>query len=141
MSVITLPRRPAPPRPRSQSAAHRPARRTWSRLWVERTTLTKVAAIAIVAIAAILLGNAYATERQIEIHQLQTELLQAQSHYASQVAALTDSTAPARIASRAGALHLVVPSEVIQIPTVPLDVVLAPPTLNAPYTPISRQYR
>ena len=93
----------------------------------------------VVAISVILLGNAYATERQIEIHQLQTDLLQAQSHYASQVAALTDSTAPARIAARVPDLHLV-PGQVTQISVVPLDRALPLPTLNVPYTPISRQY-
>ena len=144
MSVVTLPRRidPAPARPRAAGSHRITPRRTGiiSR-WRSSSTTIKVSVVMITASLLVLMGNAYATQRQIEIHQMQTELLSAQARYAAQVAALTNSTAPAAIASKAVGLHLVLPTSVTQIQSVPLNIVLAPPVLNGRYHLLSRIYR
>jgi hypothetical protein len=88
----------------------------------------KLAVIAVTALLVVMAGNSYAAQRQVEIHSLQTQLLQDQAHYAAQVAALTDLAAPARVAAQAGDLHLVVPTSVTQISSVPLNVPL--PTIQ-----------
>ena len=74
--------------------------------------------------------------RQVQIHQLQSQLLQAQSNYAVQVGVLTNMAAPAKIATQAGALHLVDPLSVIQVPSTSLDAPLPLPKFlgSAPVT-------
>lgn len=144
MSVVALPRRPeADLKVPRRAPSHRPATKRPSLIqrWSTRSHIVRVSLVLGVAVGVVLLGNAYATERQVEIHQMQTEILQAQSRYAAEVAALTNSTAPAKIASGAGALHLVVPTSVSQISTVSLTTPLALPTLTVRYTPTSRIYR
>ena len=125
MSIVALPRRaetriPTLARPRTvrQHAAPKPLVARWTK----RSTSTKLAAIAISTMVVLLAGNSYAAQRQVEIHQLQTNLLQNQSQYAYQISALTNAAAPARVASQAGHLHLVVPTLVTQISAVPLNV-------------------
>ena len=56
------------------------------------------------------------TNRQVQLHQLQSQLLQEQSTYAVQVGSLTNLSAPSQIVTQAGALHLVNPTSVTQVP-------------------------
>lgn len=66
-------------------------------------------------------GSMWVANRQIEIHTLQSQLLQEQSNFAEQVGSLTNLSAPSQIATQAGALHLVDPVSVTQVPTTSLD--------------------
>lgn len=79
--------------------------------------------------------------RQIEIHSLQSQLLLAQSTYAVQAGSLTNLSAPSQIVNRAGALHLVDPTSVSQIPSTSLATPLALPKFlgSAPVTPRTRR--
>lgn len=72
--------------------------------------------------------------RQIEIHTLQSQLLQDQSTYAVQVGSLSNLSAPSQIATKAGALHLVDPMSVTQIPSTSLDAPLPLPKFSG-YAP------
>ncbi len=101
----------------------------------------RVATVATLALFVILIGNTYSAQRQVELHTLHNDLLQAQSQYAQQVANLTNVADPAHVASRAGSLHLVVPSSVTQIAPVPLNVPLPAPHLAGDDIVSSRTYR
>jgi hypothetical protein len=74
----------------------------------------------VLAIAVSLGGSMFEANRQIEIHSLQSQLLQAQSTYADVVGSATNLSAPSQIARRAGALHLVAPISITQIGSVKL---------------------
>ena len=144
MSIVTLPRR-VESRPRTRPAtivpSHRRRRLSVLGRWRARSTTTKVSVIALLTLMALLAGNSYVAQRQVEIHRLQTALLQDQSNYALQVAQLTNAAAPAKVAEQAGHLHLVVPSLVTQISAVPLTVVLPQLHLVGYYTMQSRTYQ
>lgn len=74
-----------------------------------------------VAVVVSLGGSMLVANRQIQLHRLQSELLQAQSNYAVQIGSLTNVSAPSQIASQAGALHLVDPTSVTQVAATSLE--------------------
>lgn len=86
-------------------------------------------------------GSMWTANRQIEIHNMQAELLQSQSNYAVQVGSLTNLSAPSQIATKAGALHLVSPVVVIQIPAASLDTPLPLPKFSGYAPAVSRTLR
>ncbi len=143
MSVVTMPRRVATPDVSAPRTAARHVAKQPSRVarWRSRSLGTKLCAVAGVTLLLVMAGNSYAAQRQVEIHQLQSTLLQEQAKYAAEVATLTNTAAPARVAAAAGRLHLVLPSSVTQISTVPLTVALPTPTLRGSYTVTTRSYR
>lgn len=81
-------------------------------------------------------GSMVVANRQVQIHQLQSQLLLDQSNYAVQVGTLTNLSAPSQIATQAGALHLVDPVSVTQVPSTSLDAPLPLPKFlgSAPVT-------
>ncbi len=95
----------------------------------------------IVALALSLAGSMVVANRQVEIHQLSSQLLQVQSDYAQQVGSLTNMAAPGQIAQQAGALHLVDPVSVTQVPSTSLDAPLPLPKFlgSAPVTSRTRR--
>jgi uncharacterized protein HemX len=144
VSVISFPRRIDSPsdtrlvQPRG-AAVHRervPRRRALTSLWRNGAPARKAGLILSVAIALSLGGSMYVANRQVEIHQLQDQLLQDQSTYAVQVGFLTNKSAPSQIASNAGALHLVEPVAVTQVPSTSLDVILPLPKFSG-YAPVT----
>jgi hypothetical protein len=98
-----------------------------------------VATIAAFAMFVVLVGNTYTAQRQIQLHNLQAQLLQAQSSYAQQVSDYTNIAAPGRVATDAGSLHLVEPSSVTQIFSVPLTTPLPLPTFSTKVKVLSRK--
>ncbi len=90
--------------------------------------------IVLVALAICLAGSMLVANRQVELHQLQTQLLQVESNYAQQVGSLANAAAPGQIARRAGALRLVDPQTIVQVPSTPLDVPLPLPKFSG-YAP------
>jgi hypothetical protein len=143
VSVISIPRRldvPSVTRPRNAPARHRSTTSS-RRRWRDRSITFKVSVLAAVTVVILLGGSSYAAQRQVQLHQLQSTLLQDQARYAAQVAALTNDAAPAHVAIQAGHLHLVVPASVTQIPSVSLNSALPLAHLVGPYTVISRTYR
>lgn len=145
MSVISFPRRvdtrrPAKPTtPSKRSASHRaraPRRAEATRRWTQTSAPRKSAVIVVLALGLALTGSMFVANRQIEIHTLQSQLLQEQSTYAVQVGSLTSLSAPSQIANEAGALHLVDPTSVTQVPSTSLDAPLPLPKFSG-YAPVT----
>jgi uncharacterized protein HemX len=139
MSVISFPRRveTRPSRPQAPSVAReRVRRRHVSSVWTKTSTSRKSALILFVAVVLSLAGSMFVANRQMQIHQLQNQLLQDQSSYAVQVGSITEKSAPSLIASQAGALHLVEPVTVTQVPSTSLDVILPLPKFSG-YAPVT----
>jgi hypothetical protein len=95
----------------------------------------------VLAVGVVLAGTSLAAQRQVQLQTMQNELTAQQAHYAALVAQLTAQAAPGRVAIEAGHLHLVLPTSVQQITTVPLDKVLADPHLMGTDTVTSRVQR
>ncbi len=145
MSVITFPRRidtrrerpttrPSTRRPTHRAAA--PRSRAARSFWRGSTVLGKSTVIVVVALALSLAGSMVVANRQVEIHQLQSQLLQDQSTYAEQVGTMTNVSTPSQIASQASVLHLVDPVSVIQVPSTSLDAPLPLPKFTG-YAPVT----
>jgi len=138
MSVISFPRRAEPRRPVARPVSTRPAS---VQRWRGTPSSRKAAVIVVLALSLSLAGSMIEANRQIEIHTLQTQLLQEQSAYAVQVGSLTNLSAPSQIATQAGALHLVDPSTVTQIPSTSLDAPLPLPKFSGYAPATSRTIR
>ena len=139
---VTVPRRSVPPsrtrvRPSTRVAPTPTTRRealprhahTQGRL-ASISVLKKSVAIVAVAVVLSLFGSMLETNRQVELHQLQSQVLQGQSAYAAQVGSLTNLSAPSVVVSQANALHLVNPTSVTQVPTTSLDAILPLPKFS-----------
>lgn len=140
MSIISFPRRiePQPRRatptdtrrstPRTVHRSSTPARRaTKQGLWASQPVARRAGFIVVIALLVSLAGSMAEANRQVQLHQLQTNLLQMQSNYAEQVGSSSNPSAPSQIASQAGAMHLVNPMTVVQVPTTSLDAPLPTP--------------
>jgi len=145
VSVIAFPRRvdAGPTRPRTRSASKRATRqaRAAHRLqagsfWRGTKAVRRSSIVVVVALALTLAGSMFEANRQIEIHQLQSQLLQDQSTYAEQVGSLTVMSAPSQIANKAGTMHLVDPVSVTQVPSTSLDAPLPLPKFSG-YAPVT----
>jgi len=145
VSVISFPRRVDTPRPAKRDrpstrpASHRaraPRRAEATRRWSQTSSPRKSAIIVVLALGLALTGSMFEANRQIEIHTLQSQLLQDQSSYAVQVGSLTSLSAPSQIANEAGALHLVDPTSVTQVPSTSLDAPLPLPKFSG-YAPVT----
>jgi hypothetical protein len=149
MSVVSIPRRIDTRRPRTTTkpttkrdtrrpshVAVAPRRRAITTSWRRASSLRKSSILVIFALALSMAGSMVVANRQVELHSLQSQLLQAQSTYAEQVGSLTDMSAPSQIATKAGALHLVDPLTVTQVPSTSLDALLPPPKFLG-YAPVT----
>jgi hypothetical protein len=155
MSVVSLPRRdvvtPRPPvsptrvRPRpSPRVAPTPTTRgaTLPRHAHRQGRLASISSmkksvfIVCVALAVSLMGSMLETNRQVELHRLQSQVLQDQSAYATQVGALTNLSTPSAVVAQANALHLVNPTSVTQVPATSLDAILPLPKFIG-YAPVT----
>jgi len=151
MSVITLPRRVETRErvhPNTKPATRRPAhrakgtrRRVVITVWKGTSTSRRSALIVMFAILLSLSGSMLVSSRQIEIHQLKSQLLQEQSNYAVQVGTMTNTAAPSQIAAQAGELHLVAPVVVVQVPSTSLDAPLPLPKFSGGAPATSRTIR
>jgi hypothetical protein len=147
VSVISFPRRAdtlRPPTRPARPASHRdtaPRHRVAARRWRGTSSSRKAATIVVVALALSLAGSMFEANRQIEIHNLQSQLLQEQSTYAVQAGSLTNLSAPSQIATQAGALHLVDPTSVTQVPSTSLDAPLPLPRFSGYAPATSRTIR
>ena len=145
MSVISFPRRVDTRRPLrretppARPASHRapaPRRAVTKRRWRGATTTLKSTVVVVMALGLSLGGTMVEANRQIQIHALQSQLLQEQSSYAVQVGSLTNLSAPSQIATKAGALHLVDPMSVTQVSSTSLDAPLPLPKFIG-YAPVT----
>jgi hypothetical protein len=67
---------------------------------------------------------------QLRLQAVQAQVAQAQSAWSAGIEEVTAMEAPSRIAVDAGLLHLVQPSQVLQLPSVSLAHPLAAPALS-----------
>ena len=155
MSVVSLPRRDvamprtpkSPPRVRTRPStrvAPTPTTRTATlprhahrqgRL-ASISAMKKSVIIVSTAVMLSLLGSMLETNRQVELHQLQSQVLQEESAYATQVGALSNLSAPSVVVAQANALHLVNPTSVTQVPATSLDAILPLPKFIG-YAPVT----
>jgi len=145
MSVITFPRRVdlRPSRPVTRPTSKREARvaraahrRASGSFWRSSRAVRRSSFVVMAALALTLAGSMLDANRQVQIHELQSQLLQDQSTYAEQVGNLTIMSAPSQIATKAGALHLVDPVSVTQVPSTSLDAPLPLPKFSG-YAPVT----
>ena len=153
MSVVSLPRRnvvvprstPSPrPRVRPSAPTTKPVTREETRGRHVRTqgrlasisVLKKSVTIVVAAVMLSLFGSMLETNRQVQLHSLQSQVLQDQSTYAAQVGSLTNLSAPSVVVSQANALHLVNPTSVTQVPATSLDAILPLPKFSG-YAPVT----
>ena len=80
-----------------------------------------------IALSLSLAGSMIEANRQIQLHALQSQLLQDQSTYAEQVSSSTLTAVPSQVATQAGTLHLVAPVSVTQVSSTSLDAPLSLP--------------
>jgi hypothetical protein len=144
VSVVTLPRkgsvRPRPSAPGVRRAPARaavaPRRRAVVAGLRRGSPVTRAAVIVLLALSVSIMGSMFEANRQIEIHTLQTDLLQAQSTYAAQVGSLTYQSGPGQVLADAGALRLVDPLSVTQVSSTSLDAPLPLPKFST-YAPVT----
>ena len=155
MSVVSLPRRDvtiprsglAPVRPRVRPAPRTTPTPTTRREARPRHVLRqgrlasisvvkKSVAIVAAAVMLSLFGSMLETNRQVQLHQLQSQVLQEQSNYATQVSSLTNLSTPSVVVTQANSLHLVNPTSVTQVPATSLDAILPLPKFSG-YAPVT----
>ena len=105
-------------------------------MWRGSSAARKSGVIVFIALALSITGSMVVANRQVQLHELQSQLLQVQSNYALQVGTLTNEAAPGQIAARAGALRLVDPVTIIQVPSTSLDAPLPLPKFSG-YAPVT----
>ena len=155
MSVVSLPRRdvtiprpgPSPARPRVRPAVRTAPTPTTRREARPRhafrqgrlasiSVVKKSVAIVAAAVMLSLFGSMLETNRQVQLHQLQSQVLQEQSNYATQVSSLTNLSTPSVVVTQANSLHLVNPTSVTQVPATSLDAILPLPKFSG-YAPVT----
>ena len=119
--------RPATRTRRPSHAAPAPRRGAAIETLRRTTPLRRSAVVIMIALSLSLAGSMIVANRQIQLHALQSQLLQDQSTYAEQVSSSTLMAAPSKVATQAGTLHLVAPVSVTQVPSTSLDVPLSLP--------------
>lgn len=152
MSVISFPRRidSAPTRHRTpRQTVTTPRRQTSTRsIRFESATTTtpyrvwaKSIGVLVFALVIVAVGALENAQRQVKLHNDQTEILNLESSYAVQLGAVSNLSAPNVIASNAANLHLVEPTSVHQIAAVSVTTPLPTPTFATPVTVMPRTSR
>ena len=109
--------------------APQPQRRRRPRLRVVQRTraltakrLTEIIAISILVVSlfAIVTGHAMLAQGQLRLGTLNNDLAREQSIHSATVLQVAALETPARISSEAGSLHLVQPTQILQLPSVSL---------------------
>jgi hypothetical protein len=96
----------------------------------------KSVVIVVAAVMLSLFGSMLETNRQVQLHELQSQVLQGQSAYAAEVGSFTNLSTPSVVVSQANALHLVNPTSVTQVPATSLDAILPLPKFLG-YAPVT----
>jgi len=135
-----VPQRAARPQSRvtPQRAARPQSRVTPLRVVKHRRRISPkmlATSIVIVSMLVIVVGHALLAEGQVRLGKLQSEATSIQATNRATVLTVSNLETPERIARAAGSLHLVQPSAVIQLPSVPLSVPLAPIKIVGMTTP------
>jgi len=121
---ITAPRRSTRQEPRRRPDLGVVRRSTSTR----RRRFPEIVAITVVVLTllAIVISNSVLAQGQLHLGRIQASLSEEQAVHRATVLQVAQLETPARIAAAAGTMHLVQPSQVLQLPTVPLDQPLPP---------------
>lgn len=152
MSVISFPysagtrsrsRQPvvAPTRSRSTTTRRRADVTKRDSIWKRQPARIRATLVASAALLILVLVKIDVTTHQMNVSNVQSELVTAQSNYAMMVAKFSGASSPARVSAAAGSLHLAAPSSVLQVTTVSLNVPLALPHFNKYVVPSVRSLR
>jgi hypothetical protein len=88
------------------------------------------------SLLAVVVGHAVLAGGQIRLTQLQTQLAAEQVTHRNMEVSTAELEAPARVVTKAEkSSHLVLPSQITQLPSVPLNVPIAPPRMYAAPAP------
>lgn len=82
--------------------------------------------ILFVSLLSIVIGHALLAQGQLQLGQIDRAVVQERAVHSQTVLKVAALETPARISSEAGALHLVQPSQILQLPSVPLTQPLPP---------------
>jgi hypothetical protein len=130
VSTTASARRAAPRRSTSAAPAHRRTLRSVPGVTRSkgRRRATTVAAVTLFSLSllAVVVGNALLAQGQLRIGSISSKLTQEQAVNRQTVLNVAALETPARIEQAASGLHLVQPVQVLQLPSVPLDVELPP---------------
>jgi len=86
-------------------------------------------------------GSMVQSSRAMQLHNLQSQLIQEQSHYAEVVSSASTDVAPGLVASRASHLHLTHPVVILQVPTANPGATLPLPKFLVPVSIVPRTQR
>ena len=133
MSPATTTARRAPaarPEPPAQHRQRRPRLRVVGQRSRARAPrpIAKLLAIGILCLSllVIVVGHSMLAQGQLRMGRISAELTQEQAVNRSQVLSVAALETPARISQEASAQHLVQPTQILQLPSVPLDKALPP---------------
>lgn len=91
--------------------------------------------LVVASLMTVVMAHAVLDQEQVRLTQVQTELQAAQARHAADQLKVAQMETPSRITSAAQKDHLVTPTGVTQVPSVPLSKPLAPPKVTpAPST-------
>jgi hypothetical protein len=87
--------------------------------------------LVVVSLLAVVVGNTMLASGQLRLEKIQTQLSAVESTYAAQLALVTTQESPSSVAKSAVGQGLVQPSEILQLPSVPLSKRLGPPLFSS----------
>ncbi len=132
-------RRPQPPRPEERRAPLRVVERTPGARRgrrVGRATAIAASVIVILSLLMVVIGHALLAQGQLRLTTVQQQLAAEQTLHRQRVLAVAGLETPSRITTQAQErLHMVQPTTVNQLPSVPLNKPLATPKVLAKPTP------
>jgi hypothetical protein len=136
-AIGVLARRAGAPAPARQAPAPRPARQAPLRVVGSaprraRRRLLRLGALLLLtaSLLAVVFGHAMLAQEQIKLSTAQSTLSAAQALHRQLLLSVAEAETPSRIVAAAEALHMVQPTHVQQLPSVPLST----PTTTAPAT-------
>jgi hypothetical protein len=86
--------------------------------------------LVVASLIAVVIGNMTLAQGQLHLEQLQASLVQEQSSYAGLLVRVTSEESPANVAREAKDRHLVQPSDIYPIRSVPLSKPLGLPVFS-----------
>jgi len=131
----------APTRSRSTTARRRADTTKRESVWKRQPATIRATLIFSAALLTLVLIKLDVTTHQMNVSNVQSELVTAQSNYAMMVAKFSGASSPERVSSAAGTLHLAMPSSVLQVTAVALNVPLALPHFDKYVVPSVRSLR
>lgn len=95
-----------------------------------RATLVLAAALVVGTLLAVVVSHALLAQGQVRLATVQAQLTAAQQAQHQEIVAVATLEAPSRVVAQAEqSLHMAPPAQIVQLPYVPLNVPLPPPSV------------